>query len=73
MGAITFDTLAAVQRLREAGYEEKQAEAIVRVIGDSQDQLVSREHFDARFTLLQWMVGFNLVLSLLVLSKLFLH
>lgn len=73
MTAVSFDTLAAVHRLRDAGYEEKQAEAIIRVIGDAQDQLVTREHFDGRFTLLQWMLAFNLGLSLLILGKLFLH
>lgn len=35
MATVTFDTLEAVRRLKEAGYEEKQAEAIVRVIGQA--------------------------------------
>lgn len=70
MSAVTFDTLEAVKRLRDAGYDEKQAEAIVRVIGDAQERLVTKEHFDSRFNLLQWMVGFNLALSLAVLWKL---
>jgi hypothetical protein len=69
MTAVTFDTLEAVKRLRDAGYDEKQAEAIVRVIGDAQERLVTKEHFDGRFNLLQWMVGFNLALTLAVLWK----
>ena len=50
MATVTFDTLAAVHRLRDAGYDEPQAEAIVRVISDAQGQLVTRVHFDARIS-----------------------
>lgn len=70
MATVTFDTLEAVRRLKEAGYEEKQAEAIVRVIGQAQDRLVTTDHFDSRFTLLQWMIGINLTVTLGALWKL---
>lgn len=69
MSAVTFDTLDAVKRLREAGYNDKQAEEIVRVIGDAQERLVTKEHFDGRFTLLQWMLGVNLAFTMAVLWK----
>jgi len=46
MSSITFDTLDATRRLRDAGFDEKQAEAVVRVLSDSQERLVTREHFD---------------------------
>ena len=48
MGTITFDTLEATKRLREAGFDEKQAEVVVRVLSDSQERLVTREYFDAK-------------------------
>ena len=47
---ITFDTLDATKRLREAGFDEKQAETVVRVLSDAQSNLVTREHFDAKFS-----------------------
>ena len=48
MSILTFDTLDATRRLREAGFDEKQAETVVRVLSDAQDRLVTREHFDAK-------------------------
>ena len=80
MATVTVDTLAAVHRLRDAGYDEQQAEVIVRVIGDAQDQLVTREHFDAkiglveaRINLVQWMNGFILAFLVAIFVKLFIH
>ena len=46
MSTITFDTLEATRRLRDAGFDEKQAETVVRVLSDAQDRLVTSEHFD---------------------------
>lgn len=63
MATVAFDTLAAVRRLREAGYDEQRAGVIGRVIGETQNQLVAQEHFDSGFTLLQWMPGFRLGIS----------
>lgn len=48
MSTVTFDTLEFTRRLREAGFDEKQAEAVVRVLAESQERLVTREYFDAR-------------------------
>ena len=48
MSTITFDTLEFTRKLRDAGFDERQAEAVVRVIADAQGQLVTREHFDAK-------------------------
>ena len=42
-----FDTLEAARRLKSAGIESEHAEAIVEVMGQSVNQLVTREHFDA--------------------------
>ena len=41
-----FDTLEAARRLKSAGIEVKHAEAIVEVMGQSVNQLVTRAHFD---------------------------
>jgi len=78
MSTITFDTLAYVKKLREAGIEEKQAEAqavaLAAVLKETSGDLATkqdidrlREQVDAKFKLLQWMLGFNLALSTAVL------
>jgi 3-oxoacyl-(acyl-carrier-protein) synthase len=89
MTAITFDTLAYVKTLRDAGIEERQAEAQVAAlatvlksgIGDLatkddlarlESKLESRlnlleERSDGRFKLLQWMLAFNLAISVALL------
>lgn len=51
MSTITFDTLEGATKLRAAGFDEKQAEAVVRVLAEAQDGLVSRQHFDAEMHL----------------------
>ena len=48
MSTLTFNTLDAVHRLRDAGFDERQAEAVVRVLDEAQSSLVTREHFDAK-------------------------
>ena len=48
MTTITFDTLEFTRKLRDAGFDEKQAEIVVRVIADAQGTLVTRDHFDAK-------------------------
>ena len=48
MSTLTFDTLEATRRLRNAGFDEKQAETVVRVLSDAQDRLVTSEHFDTK-------------------------
>ena len=37
MTTITFDTLDLVDRLKTAGFEQAQAEVVVRVIAEAQD------------------------------------
>ncbi len=53
MGTVTFDTQEFVSKLRAAGLDEKQADAVVRVIADAQSHLVTREHFDAKAELFE--------------------
>ena len=44
MGAtMTFDTLALAQRLREKGFDQEKAEAIVGVVRDAQAGLFTKE------------------------------
>lgn len=78
MSTVTFDTLDFTRKLREAGLDEKQAEAVVRVIADAQDGLVTREHFDSRIELLRtenthtrWMLGAVLALAVANFAKQF--
>ncbi len=70
MSTITFDTLDATRKLRDAGFDEKQAETVVRVLADAQSGLVTREHFDAKFSVveakmdkLSWMLAAVLALA----------
>ncbi len=47
MSEPAFDTLEAARRLKAAGMDSEHAEAIVAVMGQSVNQFVTREHFDA--------------------------
>ena len=47
MSDTAFDTLDAARRLKAAGVEAGQAEAIVEVMGQSVNQLVTVERFEA--------------------------
>ena len=96
MTTITFDTLAYVKTLREAGVPEPQAEAqasaLAAVLKTGTDELATKhdlrelvvatkqdldavrkdmavfeERIEGRFTLLQWMLGFNLMITLAIL------
>jgi hypothetical protein len=42
MSTITFDTLELVDKLKTAGIPQAQAEAVVRVIAEAQDGLVTK-------------------------------
>jgi len=71
VATVTFDTLEGVRRLREVGFDEKQAEAVVRVLADAQEHLVTPEHFDAKFEKLQWMIGILIALAIANFTKQF--
>ncbi len=51
MAATAFDTLDAARRLKAAGIEAEHAEAIVEVMGQSVNQLVTREYFSTELRL----------------------
>ena len=44
MTTITFDTLELVDKLKTAGIPQAQAEAVVRVIAEAQDGLVTKHN-----------------------------
>lgn len=78
MSTITFDTLDATRKLQAAGYNEKQAEAVIRVLADAQDSLITKEHFDAKFAVfeakmdkLSWMMGILIAIALANFAKQF--
>jgi hypothetical protein len=82
MSTITFDTLSFTRKLREAGFDEQQAEAVVRVVADAQEALVTREYFDtkmdklearvdARIDKLSWMMGILIALAVANFAKQF--
>ncbi len=79
MATISFDTFRLVDRLKSAGFSEQQAEAVMRVIGEAQEALVTRDYLDlklekefsplrAELLLIKWMMGVLLagVLSLIM-------
>jgi hypothetical protein len=75
MSTVTFDTLELVAKLKASGISQEQSEAIVRVIVDAQDRLVTKEILDAALTplkidlaVLKWMMGLLMagVLSLIL-------
>ena len=53
MSTITFDTHEFVSKLRAAGFDEKQAEAVVRMVTEAQSNLVTRDHFDNKLEMLE--------------------
>ena len=68
MATVTFDTLELVDKLKSAGFESDQAEAVVRVISEAQDGLVTRDNLEhalekglapvrTELAVLKWMMG----------------
>ena len=72
MAAITFDSLRVADKLKSAGFTAEQAEAVVRVIAEAQEDLVTIKDLDAALSPLKtdlavlktdvsqikWMLGF---------------
>jgi LDH2 family malate/lactate/ureidoglycolate dehydrogenase len=80
MTSITFNTLAFTKRLQEAGFDEEQAETVVNVLVEAQDNLVTSDHFDARLdvteariegrlNLIQWMLAAVVIAEVIPLLK----
>jgi hypothetical protein len=73
MMQVTFDTQTAVNLLRDAGFEEQQAQAIVTVIKNAQCELATKHDLvDLKKDLIIWLgmiifVSFGLFASLVKL------
>jgi hypothetical protein len=79
MTTVTFDTLELTRTLKDAGIPSEQAEAVVRVIAQAQDKLVTEDILENRLAslkadllVLKWMMGFLLAGMLSLLTKTFL-
>ena len=77
MATITFDSLKLSDKLKSAGFTSDQAEAVVRVIAEAQDDLVTKKDLGtalaplrADVNLLKWMMGFVLAGIVAILLKL---
>jgi hypothetical protein len=84
MSPITLNSLKLSDRLKSAGFTADQAETVVRVIAEAQDELVTKKDLQialdqvigpikADLLVLKWAVGLNTALCLLILGKLFNH
>ena len=87
MATITFDSLRIADKLKSAGFTAEQAEVVVRVIAETQDELVTRKDLDAALaplktdlavlktevTQIKWMLGFVIGGIIAVLAKLLSH
>lgn len=82
MTTITFDTLYLADKLKAAGFQPEQAEAVIRVITDAQETLVTRDYLDNRLdkvltpiytdlAVLKWMMGVLLAGTLSLILKAF--
>jgi len=76
MSTITFDTLEFTRKLRDAGLDERQAEAVVRVIADAQGQLVTKTDLQielapikADLLVIKWMMGGLIALAISNFAK----
>jgi len=87
MSIITVDSLKLSDRLKSAGFSADQAETVVRVIAQAQDELVTNKGLDAALSPLKtdmavlktevsqikWMLGFVIGGIIAVLAKLLSH
>ena len=67
MNATTFDTLAAMRRLEQAGIDAAQAEAIIDTMRESAGEISTKndiERLDSRLNTLQWVVGIQSEITL---------
>jgi hypothetical protein len=79
MTAVTFDTLELTSILKQSGIQQEQAEAIVKAIVKSHEELVTKGHLDLKvapiytdLAVLKWMMGLLLGGVVSIMLKLFL-
>ncbi len=87
MATITFNSLRVADKLKSAGFTAEQAEAVVRVIAEAQEDLVTIKDLDAALSPLKtdlavlktevsqikWMLGFVIGGIIAILAKLLSH
>ncbi|MEO5329612.1 MAG: CCDC90 family protein [Magnetococcus sp. THC-1_WYH] len=81
MATITFDTLELVNLLKVSGFPADQADAVVRVIAKSHDELVTKRDLQIEFAplradwvLVKWMLGIQMAgVMALVFKSFFPH
>ena len=87
MATITSDSLRVADKLKSAGFTAEQAEAVVRVIAEAQEDLVTLKDLDAALSPLKtdlavlktevsqikWMLGFVIGGIIAILAKLLSH
>ncbi len=78
MTTITFDTLELVDKLKTAGIPQAQAEAVVRVIAEAQNRLVTKDDLEIALSplktdlaVLKWMMGILIAGVMSILIKTF--
>ncbi len=86
MATVTFDTLELVDKLKAGGLPPEQAEAVVRVIAEAQNQLVTRDtlklelapvksqiaSLESDLRTIKWMMGFLLAgMTALIINAFF--
>ena len=78
MTTITFDTLELVDRLKTAGIPQEQAEAVVRVIAEAQNRLLTKDDLEIALSplktdlaVLKWMMGILIAGVLSIVLKTF--
>jgi hypothetical protein len=78
MSTITFDTHVFVRRLKEAGFDEKQAESLSEAMRAAIDEseLVTKKDFQielapikADLNLLKWMIGALIAMTIANFAK----
>ena len=87
MSTITVDSLKLSDKLKTAGFTADQAETVVRVIAEAQDELVTKKDLDSalaplridmavlktEITQIKWMLGFVIAGIAAVLAKVLSH
>ena len=75
---MAFDTLATVRALKEAGIEERQAEAIASGMKAASEagygELAARsdiEKIEVKIDFMKWVLGFMVAFQLLILGRVF--
>ena len=87
MSTITFDSLKLSDKLKTAGFTADQAETVVRVIAEAQDDLVTKKDLDSalaplridlavlktEISQIKWMLGFVIAGIAAVLARVLSH